>query len=142
MLKGMKILKLGFLYYLLVFAAGFVLGACRVIFIVPILGVRWAELLELPLILSVSYLSAKFLISRFEIGSNFFNRLKMGVIALAFLLFTEFTFVLKVQGITLQQYFVSRDPVSSGAYFISLIIFALIPALLLCKSKDIKRVNS
>ena len=44
--ETMRTLKASFGYFLLVFAVGFALGAIRVPFVVPRLGVRWAELLR------------------------------------------------------------------------------------------------
>jgi hypothetical protein len=42
----MQILKAGLLYFALVFGAGFVLGAVRVLWIVSRFGARAAELME------------------------------------------------------------------------------------------------
>jgi hypothetical protein len=50
-------LKAGVLYFALVFAAGFVLGTVRTLWAVPRLGVRTAELIELPTMLGVSVLA-------------------------------------------------------------------------------------
>jgi hypothetical protein len=55
----LQIFKAGVLYFSLVFATGFVLGNIRVFWIVPILGVRWAELMELPVMLVVTILAAR-----------------------------------------------------------------------------------
>ena len=46
------------LYFALVFAAGFVLGTIRTLWAVPWLGVRTAELVELPIMLGVSIIAA------------------------------------------------------------------------------------
>ena len=40
-------------YFLLVFLAGFGLGVVRTLWVVPALGERWAELIEIPLMLGV-----------------------------------------------------------------------------------------
>jgi hypothetical protein len=45
----MKILKAGFLYFGIVFGAGFVLGPVRIFWIVARLGTRTAELTETPI---------------------------------------------------------------------------------------------
>ncbi len=47
----MQILRAAVFYFLLVFGAGFLLGIGRVLLIVPLLGERTAELLEMPLML-------------------------------------------------------------------------------------------
>jgi len=51
------------IYFLVLFALGFVLGTFRVLFVAPKLGVLTATLLEVPLMLT-----AAFLISRWAIG--------------------------------------------------------------------------
>lgn len=48
----------GLAYFTLVFAAGFALGTARVLVLLPGVGETTAVLLELPLILTVSWLPA------------------------------------------------------------------------------------
>ena len=55
----MQILKAGVLYFALVFGAGFVLGTIRVLWLVPSLGARTAELIETPIMLVVTILAAR-----------------------------------------------------------------------------------
>ncbi|GAB4379704.1 MAG: hypothetical protein Kow00121_34360 [Elainellaceae cyanobacterium] len=49
----MNILRAAVLYFTLVFGTGFILGVIRVLWVVPYLGTRWAELLEMPIMLVV-----------------------------------------------------------------------------------------
>lgn len=48
-LTKMNALKAVTVYFARVFATGFVLGSIRVPFLVPRLGVRYAELIEMPI---------------------------------------------------------------------------------------------
>jgi hypothetical protein len=53
----------------------------------------------------------------------------MGCIALFLLLIAEFTLVLWLQGLSVDEYFASRDPVSGTAYYAGLGFFAVMPFL-------------
>lgn len=117
-------------YFFLVFCAGFVLGIVRVVWLVPTLGTRWAELIEIPLMLGVIVLAADWVVRRFDVrGRPGMVRAGVGSLALALLLAAEFTVVLRLRGLSLSEYFASRDPVSGAAYLFSLILFAAMPAI-------------
>ena len=123
----MKLLKAGLLYFALTFAAGFALGAIRVTWVEPKLGQRIAELLEMPVMLLVLVLAARWVIRYLEVCGRPAARLGMGGIALACMLLAEFVVVLAVRGLTLREYLAARDPVSGIAYLGTLAIFALAP---------------
>ena len=127
--KSTNILKAAFVYFAVVFGAGFVLGPIRVLFAVPRLGERMAELLELPLMIVVMVLAAKWIVRRFQLPPDAIIRLAVGFIALGLGLALEFTLVLTLRGLTLQEYFSTRDPVSEIAYYLTLILFGLMPLL-------------
>jgi len=120
--------RLGFEYFAIVFAVGFVLGALRTMFVVPHLGARFAELLESPLMLAVVVVAARRLARGVELSDA--RWLAVGVIALALMLLAEFGFVLAVRGLSLGAWIAGRDPVSGGVYVASLGVFALCPWLL------------
>lgn len=115
-------------YFALVFCVGFLLGVVRVLWLVPSLGERTAELLETPLMLGASFIFARFVIRRFP-GKARIEYLQSGTIALGLLLVFEFTVVLSLRGMSVTEYFSSRDPVSGFVYAASLLVFAFLPWL-------------
>ncbi len=125
----MRTLKAGVFYFALVFAAGFVLGTARTLWVIPRLGERYAELIEMPFMLVVTILAARWITRRFDLPGSFSTRIGAGLIALGLMLVTEFSVVLRLRGLTLDQYFASRDPVAGTAYLVMLVIFATMPLL-------------
>jgi len=128
---SLRLLPAGITYFALVFAAGFALGVVRVGWLVARIGERNAELLEMPLMLVVVFLAARWVVRRFRLPQAAGPRLGAGILALALLLACELTVVLTLRGLTLGEYLASRDPLAGSVYAVSLLLFALMPALLL-----------
>ena len=122
-------LKVGALYFAAVFAVGFVLGTIRTLWVTPRIGARAAELIESPIMLVVVVLAARVVVRRHAELTNWMNWLSVGLFALALMLLVEFTVVLWVRGLSLAQYFATRDPVSTMVYFVLLGVFAVLPVL-------------
>ncbi len=120
-------LKPSLVYAAIVFAVGFVLGSVRVFLVVPRIGVRWAELLEAPLMILASFLVARFIVWRWGLVGRR-ECLVVGIFSLAFMLLAEVGFVL-VQGLNISEYIASRDPVSGPVYLLCLGMFAAMPLL-------------
>lgn len=114
-------------YFGWVFAAGFVLGVLRVTFLAPAWGVRTAELVELPVMVALSWLAARWVTRRWP-PASIVSALAVGGLALGLMLLLELTLVVQVQGLGLGQYLAGRDPVAFAAYLLSLLVFALWPA--------------
>lgn len=129
----MHIFQAGFTYFALVFGAGFLLGAIRVTLLVPSLGVRFAELLEMPVMLVAILLAARFIVSRFTLSRAIPVRLGVGAIALSLLLCTEFSLAFVIQGQSVSQHIAGKDPVSGSVFAAMLIVFACMPLLLALK---------
>lgn len=127
-MKPLLLSSLG--YFLLVFTAGFILGIVRVGLLIPEMGERNAELIEIPVMLLVIYFSARLVVTRFPALARLSAYLVLGLIALVLLLLIEFTLVLGLWGLSLAEYFTARDPVSGMAYAVSLLIYLLMPFLL------------
>jgi len=76
--------KAGLAYFAVVFAAGFAMGTARELVIAPRLGSVGAVLVELPIMLVLSWFAAGRLVMAFAVASDGAARLAMG--ALAFVL--------------------------------------------------------
>ena len=124
----MNSLKVGGSYFALVFGTGFLLGVLRVPFLVPRLGVRTAELIEMPLMFVAILFAARYVVRRFALKSS--ERLVAGLIALVLLVAAELTLATVLQRQSLAAYIASRDPISGSVYLLMLGVFALMPNLL------------
>jgi len=116
------------IYFAFVFGAGFILGPIRVLLISPRIGERAAELIEAPLMLVVIVISARWIVRRFRL-SAIFPKVVVGLLALTLVLVLEFTVVLGLRGLTLTEYFQTRDPVAGSVYYLTLALFAVMPLL-------------
>ena len=125
----MQILKAGVLYFAVIFGAGFVLGPIRILWLVPRLGTRVAELLEAPIMLVITIVAVRWIVRRLVVPPTPRSRLGMGGVALSLLLIAEFTLVLWLRGLSIRQYLAARDPVSETVYYLMLAVFAVTPFL-------------
>lgn len=125
----MQILKAGGLYFGLVFAAGFVLGTIRTLWITPNLGERTAELIESPLMLAVTVFAARFVVGFRSWLPGTSARLGAGLVGLGLLIAAETGVVLGLRRITMPEYVAGRDPVAGIVYVVLLAIFAVMPLL-------------
>lgn len=123
----MRIFKAALVYFALVFGAGFLLGPIRILWVVPRLGTRTAELIEAPIMLVVVITAARWTVSRFAVPLNRTKRLALGCIALGLLLLAEFSLVPLLRHVSIKTYLASRDPVSGAVYYAELGIFAIVP---------------
>lgn len=122
-----RLLAAAFAYFALAFGAGFALAPVRLLWLAPRIGDRAAELVELPVMLVVTWLAARFVTLRFGVPQALAPRLAVGLLAAALLLAVEFTLVLRLRGLTLDDYFATRDPVSGTAYYLAVLLLALMP---------------
>jgi len=91
-------LTAGSIYFGIVFAAGFVLGVLRVLILAPRLGETAAVLIELPLILLVSWIVCGWLIRLFAVAAAAGPRLAMGGAAFLLLMAAELSLSVFVFG--------------------------------------------
>ena len=125
----MRILKAGMLYFVFVFGAGFLLGAILILWVVPRLGTRVAELLEAPIMFVITIVAARWIVRRLAVPPTASSRLSMGGIGLSLLLIAEFTLVLWLRGLSIREYLAGRDAVAATVYYVMLGAFAIMPLL-------------
>jgi len=126
----MRVWKAAFAYFACVMGAGALLGSIRVPWVVPRIGVRAAELLEMPLMLVVIVIAARWSATRFGLRAETRACAAVGAIALALAVATELLLALELQHMTPAQFLSSRDPVSGTVYLLVLVLFGLMPVLL------------
>lgn len=124
------LLAAGVLYFLVVFGCGFVLGVGRVLWLLPRVGERWAELIETPFMLAVVFLVARWVSRRFSLEHRGRPaQAAVGLFGLALLVGAELGIVLQLRGLSLSESLAERDPISGVVYAVSLLLFAAMPTL-------------
>jgi len=121
------LLKPAAAYFGLVFGTGFVLGAIRVSFLVPLLGDRIAELAEAPLMLVAIALAARWVVRRLCRHCGRGSLLAVGGIAAAAVLAADVGVGVGLRGMSWAQVFLERDPVSGAVYYALIALYALMP---------------
>ena len=122
----MRWLRAAALHFAVVFGTGFALGMIRVPWLVPRVGVRWAELIELPLMMFASGLSARWVLRRIRLPTAR-AQLLTGASALVLMVTAELLLAWALFGRAPSAVILDRDPVSGPAYALALIWFALAP---------------
>jgi hypothetical protein len=126
---SIQVLKAACLYFAIVFAAGFALGIIRTLWAVPHFGNRASELAEAPVMLVMIVLAARWMLRRFSALTQRTHWLAVGLVGLTLLLLVEITGVHWLRGLSLEQYFATRDPISGAVYDALLLFFAVLPSL-------------
>jgi hypothetical protein len=124
-----RTVRAGVLYFLVVFAAGFVLGTARALLVAPRLGELAAVALELPPILAVAWVASRALARRFAIPPGA-PRLAVGGLALALLLLAEAALAILGFGRSPAEYVAAYLAPPALLGLAGQIAFALLPLLL------------
>ena len=128
----MQLTKASVFYFLMVFGTGFCLGPIRILWLVPMVGTRVAELMEMPFMIIAIFFSARFINRRLPPEAA--KQLAVGFGALAITLAAEASLAVSLRGMSIKQAFFDRDPVSGSAYYLTLLLFALMPWFLTKKN--------
>ena len=131
-----KTIRPALVYFAIVLGTGFVLGAFRVPILVPRIGERWAELAEMPVMATVIFVAAGYLLRRFPEIALPGRSLAVGFLALALSISAELGLAVVLQDKTLAEFISSRDKISGSVYIALLLVFAIMPRLRLPSNKS------
>ncbi len=123
----LQVLWSGALYFAIVFVTAFGLGVLRVSVVAPRLGDVIAVLIELPIMLAVSWLVCSQVVYYFEVPNWWVPRLVMGAVAFLLLMVAEPCVAVFGFGRTLAQYFGTFGSTAAIIGLLGQIAFALIP---------------
>ena len=121
--------KAGAVYFIVVVGTGFMLESIRVLWVAPRFGGRIAELMEMPIMLLATIIAARWVVGRFALPPLPGIRLGVGFVALGLLLIAEFTVVLPLRGLTIDEYFANQDSISEAVDIVTLWVFTVMPFL-------------
>ncbi|WP_417594868.1 hypothetical protein [Parasphingorhabdus sp.] len=124
-----NVLKAGIFYCLGVFMLGFVLGALRMLFLVPYAGPVVAVLIEVPVMLVFAWFFCRMLTRRFAIPPEPYERLVMGLVAFACLMAGEMLIALFLQQRSLTDFLMAFDLPENRIGLGGQIAFALFPVI-------------
>lgn len=125
-MRSIALAALGF--FAIVFGAGFALALVRVPLLVPKVGERYAELIEMPIMLAVILWAASRMVRSVPAFTRA-QRLLAGLLALLLMLAAELAVAFAAGAASVKQVILERDPVSGAAYAVCLLVFALAPAV-------------
>jgi hypothetical protein len=136
----MRALKAGLIYFLLVFAVGWILGPIRELWAVPHFGRMAAMLSESFILLIAMMVAALWVIRRFEVPHTLSDTLSIGLIAIGLLFPAEIAGVVWVRGLSLREYLASFV---TGPGVISLLMFLVFGAMptLVTRAGSVSRPN-
>jgi len=118
----MRVLKAGVIYFLLLFALGWILGPIRELWAVPRFGRMTALLVEAIIMLIAMIVAAGWVTLRFDVPRTLGSTIPVGLVALVILAPAEIAGALWVRGQSLQDYAASFV---TGPGLISLVLFVL-----------------
>jgi hypothetical protein len=125
----MQTSKAGAIYFLLVFAVGWILGPIRELWAVPHFGRIVAMLSEAVIMLIAMIVAARWVIRRFDVPQAFGATLSIGLFAIGLLFPAEIAGVVWVRGLSVQEYLARFETAPGVISLLMFLLFAAIPTL-------------
>ncbi len=126
-------IKAGISYFSIVFAIAFGFAMFRVLALTPLIGPTLAVVVEIPVILGVSWISCGWIIRRFAVPTGLTYGALMGALAFALLMLAEFGLSAFLFGRTLAQHIAIYEGLPEQMGLAAQILFAAIPSIQLSR---------
>ena len=120
-------LKAGAIYFFVVFTAGFAFGTLRTLVIAPPIGDLIAVVLELPLMLAISWIACGWVLRRIRVPNLTYHRIAMGAFAFILLMVAEVLMSTQLAGLDLASHFALYRTLPVIIGLLGQIAFALFP---------------
>ena len=120
-------IKAGIIFSILVFLVGSLLGTIRVLYLVPRFGPDMAVLIELPVILAISWNACGIVLRHVAVPAAIGPRLVMGVAALGLLLLAEVALAIIGFGQTMATIIAQYTAAPGAIGLAGQVLFGLIP---------------
>lgn len=122
-------LKAPFLYFLLVYLAGFALGIGREFLVTPAVGLTNALLIEMPIMAVVCYFAARFVLDRTPEAKTSGDHLFVGCAAFILLLIAEEAMARILRGISVFTLWADFELLAAIANIAGLGLFMVMPLI-------------
>ncbi len=119
--------RAGLTYFALVFGIAFVFGVVRTLLLTPRIGELPAVLIEVPLVLGVSWWACGLVVRHFAVPARLPFRLLTGALAFALLMIAEFGVSVAVLGRSPGDYWAGFATPAAQLGLAAQILFALFP---------------
>jgi len=136
----MRALKAGVVYFLLVFAVGWILGPIRELWGVPHFGRTAAMLSEAVIMLIAMIVAARWVIRRFHVSRTLPATISMGIVAIGLLLPAEIVGIHWVRGRSVRDYLTGFLTAPGVVSLLMFLLFAAMPTLV-TRAGSVSRPN-
>lgn len=126
----------GAAYFVTVFAAGFLLGTLRILWVAPYAGEIFAVALEVPIMLVVAWFACGWSLSKLNVSQKILDRIVMGAFALLLLLMAEALLSLSLGGLSFQQHLHSYTQTGPRIGLAAQLLYAGFPVIRAQTRKD------
>lgn len=120
-------MKAPFVYFLMVYLAGFALGTVREFFVTPRAGLTAALWIEVPIMAVISFAAARFVVERVSEVKADGDRLFVGCAAFIMLLIAEEAMTQILRGMSIFTLWADFEPMAAIANILGLVLFMLMP---------------
>jgi hypothetical protein len=129
MIRLIAAAKAGAAYFAIAFAIAFALGSLRVLVVAPQVGELAAVLIEVPIMLAVSWFVCGWILRRNDVPGSIGARLAMGAVAFALLMAAEFALGIYAFGKSAGEIVASFALLPAQLGFAGQVGFALMPVV-------------